>query len=153
MSELTDGLDKLIQKAALDGALTQDAVAQFHALVTQCDSQAEELRSLQKVNTEIIDARDELSRKVKIMLDDANELSTRAAAVEEAEDEHRDRKVRLECAELRVKDHKEMFTTVFRNSVLRKEVMTPVTPGPVDQYGTKQPDAPPAKDEVKEEET
>lgn len=153
MSKLTDELDKLIQKAALDGALTQDAVAQFHALVTQCDSQAEELRSLQKVNTEIIDARDELSRKVKVMLDDANELGTRAAAIEEDENDHRDRKVKLECAELRVKDHKEMFTTVFRNSVLRKEVMTPVTPGPIDQYGTKQGDVLPTKDTVEEEET
>ena len=153
MSDLTDGLDKLIQKAALDGALTPEAVAQFHSLVKQCDSQAEELRSLNKINSEIIDARDELSRKVKIMLDDANELSTRAAAIEADEDEHRNRKVQLECANLRVTDHKEMFTTVFRNSVLRKEVMTPVTPGPVDQYGTKQPDAYPAKDEVKEEET
>ena len=102
MSELTDELDKLIQKAALDGALTQDAVAQFHALVTQCDSQAEELRSLNKVNSEIIEKRDELKSKLQIMLDDANELSTRAAAIEEGENEHRDRKVRLECAELRV---------------------------------------------------
>ena len=153
MSDLTDNLDKLIQKAALDGALTTDAVAQFHSLVKQCTSQAEELRDLHKLNSEIIDARDELSRKVKIMLDDANELSLRAAAIEEDEDDHRDRKVKLECAELRVKDHKEMFTTVFRNSVLRREVMTPVIPGPVDQYGTKQGDTFPTRDTVEEEET
>ncbi len=153
MSDLTTELDKLIQKAALDGALTPQAVDQFHALVQQRDAQAIELRELQKVNTEIIEKRDELSRKVKIMLDDANELSTRAAAIEEDENDHRDRKVKLECAELRVKDHKEMFTTVFRNSVLRKEVMTPVSAGPVDQYGTKQGDVYPSRDTVEEEET
>jgi len=153
MSELTDQLNIVIQKAALDGTLTKSALDQFQALVEQCDSQATELRELQKVNTEIIDARDELSRKVKIMLDDANELSTRAAAIEEDENEHRDRKVRLECAELRVTDHKEMFITVFRNSVLRKEVMTPVGAGSVDQYGTKQPDSLPVRDTVEEEET
>ncbi len=124
MSELTENLDKLIQKAALDGALTPDAVAQFHALVIQGDAQAEELRELQKVNTEIIEKRDEYSRKLKIMLDDANELSTRAAAIDASEQEHRDREVRLECAELRVQDHKEMFKVVFRNAIIRREVMT-----------------------------
>ena len=124
MSELTENLDKLIQKAALDGALTPDAVAQFHALVIQGDAQAEELRELQKVNTEIIEKRDEYSRKLKIMLDDANELSTRAAAIDASEQEHRDREVRLECAELRVQDHREMFKVVFRNAIIRREVMT-----------------------------
>ncbi len=151
MNELTENLDKLIQKAALDGALTPDAVAQFHALVTQCDEQAKDLRELQKVNTEIIEKRDEYSRKLKIMLDDANELSTRAAAVDEQENEHRDRKVRLECAELRVKDHKEMFTTVFRNSVLRKEVMTP-NENHTDVNGA-QHSSFSTKDSVEEEET
>jgi len=151
--EVLQELEKVMIKAALDGVLTQSAVDQFHAVLKQNAAQAEELRELQKVNSEIIDARDELSRKVKIMLDDANELSTRAAAIEEDEDEHRDRKVRLACAELRVQDHKEMFTTVFRNSVLRKEVMTPVSAGPVDQYGTKQPDSLPVRDTVEEEET
>jgi hypothetical protein len=61
--------------------------------------------------------------------------------------------IRKECADLRVTDHKEMFTTVFRNSVLRKEVMSPVSAGPIDQYGTKQSDVYPSKDTVEEEET
>ena len=33
MSELTIELDKLIQKAALDGALTQKAVDMFHSVL------------------------------------------------------------------------------------------------------------------------
>jgi uncharacterized protein (DUF3084 family) len=151
MSELTDGLDKLIQKAALDGALTPEAVAQFHSLVTQCDAQAGELRELQKVNTDIVEKRDELSRKVKIMLDDANELSTRAAAIEADEDEHRNRKVQLECANLRVTDHQEMFRVVFRNAVVRREVVTPGSAS-FDQYNTKT-DNFPDKTPVEEEET
>lgn len=151
MSELTDGLDKLIQKAALDGALTPEAVAQFHSLVTQCDAQAEELRELQKVNTDIVEKRDELSRKVKIMLDDANELSTRAAAIEADEQEHCDRKVRLECAELRVADHQEMFRVVFRNAVIKRDVVTPGSAS-FDQYNTKT-DNFPDKTPVEEEQT
>lgn len=151
MSELTDGLDKLIQKAALDGALTPDAVAQFHSLVKQCDAQAEEIADLQKVNENITTNRDELSRKLKIMLDDANELSTRAAAVHEAEQEHANREVKLECAELRVKDHQEMFRVVFRNAVIKRDVVTPGNSS-FDQYNNKT-DNFPDKTPVEEEQT
>jgi hypothetical protein len=151
MSELTDNLDKLIQKAALDGALTQDAVAQFHSVVTQCDAQAEELRSLTKIHGEVMGERDEAKRKLKVMLDDANELSTRAAAIEADEQEHCDRKVRLECAELRVTDHQEMFRVVFRNAVIRREVVTPGSAS-FDQYNTKT-DNFPDKTPVEEEQT
>ncbi len=153
MSDLTTELDKLIQKAALDGALTPQAVDQFHSLVTQCDAQAEELRSLAKIHGEVMEARDKYKQRLDTMLNDANELSTRAAAIEADEDEHRDRKVMLKCANLRVEDHKEMFKVVFRNSVIRQGVMTPVIPGPVDQYGTKQGDTFPTKDDVEREET
>ncbi len=149
MTDLTKELDKLIQKAALDGALTPEAVAQFHSLVTQCDAQAGELRELNKVNTEIISARDELSRKLKIMLDDANELSTRASAIEADEDEHRNRKVQLECANLRVTDHQEMFRIVFRNAVIKRDVVTAGSAS-YDQYNTKTdnfPDKTPVEEE------
>ena len=151
MSELTDNLDKLIQKAALDGALTTDAVAQFHALVTQCDAQAKELRDLTKIHGEVMEARDEAKRKLKIMLDDANELSTRAAAIEADEDEHRNRKVQLECANLRVTDHQEMFRVVFRNAVIKRDVVTAGSAS-YDQYNTKT-DNFPDKTPVEEEET
>lgn len=151
MSELTDQLDKLIQKAALDGALTQDAVSQFHSLVKQCDAQAEELRELNKVNSATIKSRDELSRKLKIMLDDANELSTRGAAIEADEDEHRNRKVQLECANLRVTDHQEMFRVVFRNAVIKREIVTPGSAS-YDQYNTKT-DNFPDKTPIEEEQT
>ena len=35
MTELTDKLETVIQQAALDGALTKDAVSQFHSLVVE----------------------------------------------------------------------------------------------------------------------
>jgi len=151
MSELTEQLDTMIQKAALDGALTQDAVAQFHSLVQQCDAQAEELRSMNKINVELVDKCEKTKEKLTIMLSDANELSTRAAAIEVGEDEHRDRKVRLECAELRVKDHQEMFRVVFRNAVIKRDVVTPGSAS-FDQYNTKT-DNFPDKTPVEEEET
>lgn len=151
MSDLTNELDRLIQKAALDGALTPEAVAQFHSLVKQCDAQAEELLTFHASNKALTKERDELSRKLKIMLDDANELSTRAAAVDASEQEHRDREVKLECAELRVKDHQEMFRVVFRNAVIKRDVVTPGSAS-FDQYNTKT-DNFPDKTPVEEEET
>lgn len=149
MSELTDQLDKMIQKAALDGALTEDAVAQFHSLVTQCDAQAEELRSLAKIHGEVMAARDKYKQRLDIMLKDANEISTRAAAVEEQENEHRDRKVQLECANLRVTDHQEMFRVVFRNAVIKRDVVTAGSAS-FDQYNNKTdnfPDKTPIEEE------
>ena len=153
MSELTDNLDKLIQKAALDGALTADAVAQFHALVEANESQTKQLGSL----------RDDLGKKTKECdtlrqeRDSARDIRGTFKARIESLDEREKEMTKLEMTAAhqaeRVKDHKEMFTTVFRNSVLRKEVMTPVGAGPIDQYGTKQSDVYPSKDTVEEEET
>lgn len=151
MTDLTDQLDKLIRKAALDGALTESAVDQFHSLVKQCDSQAEELRSLNKLNTELKDKRDKLTTELHL----SQTLNKVAAEAEIAMIEREKHITRLELtAELeskRVQDHKEMFTTVFRNSVLRKEVMTPVAPAPMDQGMRGTPEYP-SRDTVEEEE-
>lgn len=133
MTDLTDQLDRLIQKAALDGALTKDAVDQFHALVTQCDSQADELRKTNKINTDLIDSRD----KIRIELDIAKKLNQLAAEAEVALIEREKFITTLtlnaEHQKQRVADHISMFQTVFRNSVLRKEVLTPVEAARMDQ--------------------
>ncbi len=151
MTDLTDQLDKIIRKAALDGALTEDAVAQFHSLVTQCESQAEELRSLNKLNNELIDKRDKLT----IELTQSKTLNEIAV---KAELEMIERELKMTTLELtathekqRVQDHINMFTTVFRNSVLRKEVMTPLEATRMDQ-GMQGQGGYASKDTVEEEE-
>ncbi len=139
MTDLTDQLDKIIQKAALDGALTKEAVDQFHSLVKQCDAQAEELRSQEKVNTKLIDERD----KLKVDLGMAQTLNKVAAEAEIAMIEREKFITKLELTatheKQRVADHINMFTTVFRNSVLRREVMTPLAPTKMDQGISGQP--------------
>ena len=139
MTDLTDQLDKLIQKAALDGALTSEAVAQFHSLVKQCESQAEELRSLNKLNNDLKDKRDKLTTDLQ-MAKKLNEIAV-TAELEMIEREKKMTTLELtaEHEQRRVKDHKEMFTTVFRNSVLRKEVLTPVEATRMDQGMSGQP--------------
>lgn len=151
MSELTIELDRLIQKAALEGALTQDAVAQFHAVLTKCDAQTDKINELDKALADVREERDRIAtqrdnmqKQVLLDAERVNELEEREKKITEME-------VREECTMLRIADHQEMFRVVFRNAVVRKEVMTPVEGLKADQYGTSH--APWAqKDTVEEEE-
>ena len=152
MSELTEQLDKIIQQAALDGALTQKAVDQFHSIIVQNTALETEVASLETV----LDERAKKIDRLEIDLGMAKTLNKVAA---EAEIEMIEREKNITTLELtaehekqRVKDHISMFTTVFRNSVIRKEVMTPVTPAPMDQ-GMRGTDGYPQRDTVESEET
>lgn len=153
MTMLTEELEVIIQKAALDGALTQDAVAQFHALVTERDAIKVELEELKKAHATLIVNRDALNAKMQAAVTCAEEWAGREQDLMDREGKCTELEIRKECADLRVTDHQEMFRLVFRNSVIRRGVMTPVSAGPIDQYGTKQSDVFPTKDEVEEEET
>lgn len=125
MTELTDKLETVIQQAALDGALTKDAVSQFHSLVV-------ERNALKDANEEWEENDKKLKKEVEKLvtdLDIARTLNKVAAEAEVAMIEREQKITTLELTaehmEERVKDHKEMFSLVFRNSVIRKEVMTP----------------------------
>lgn len=152
MTELTEQLEVIIQKAALDGALTQDAVAQFHALVKERDAIRTELDDLQKVHENTRINRDALNEKLQAATQCAEEWAGREQDLMDREGKCTELEIRKECADLRVSDHQEMFKVVFRNSVLRQGVMTPLPGLKQDQYGTAH--APYAqKDDVESEET
>jgi len=150
MSELTEQLDKIIQQAALDGALTQKAVDQFHSIITQNAALETKVASLEIVV-------EERRKRISGLEIDVGISKTLVDLAAKAEIEMIEREKNITTLELtaehekqRVKDHINMFTVVFRNSVLRKEVMTPVTAA-FDQYNNRQ-DGFPAKDTVEEEE-
>jgi hypothetical protein len=151
MSELTEQLDKIIQQAALDGALTQKAVDQFHSVLTQNTALETKVASLEIV----VEERAKRISGLEIDIGLAKTLVEVAGKAEiemmEREKKMTELELRAEYQLVRVNDHKEMFTTVFRNSVLRKEVMTPVTPAPMDQ-GMRGTDGYPQRDTVEEEE-
>ena len=152
MSELTEQLDKIIQQAALDGTLTQKAVDQFHSIITQNAALETKVASLEVV---VEERRKKISGlEIDVAL---SKTLVEVAAKAEVEMIEREKKMtelelRAEYQLVRVNDHKEMFKTVFRNSVLRKEVMTPTHPSAPDQYGTRQ-EGYPNKDTVESEET
>lgn len=127
MSDLTDTLEKVIQQAALDGALTADAVSQFHSLVVErnalkdANEEWEETdekhkKDLEKITTQ----RDNMQQQILLHVERESELEERETQVTRLE-------IEKECAEIRVEDHVKMFELVFRNLEVRRNVF-PVQP-------------------------
>jgi len=149
MTDHINEIDKIIQKAALDGVLTKGAVTQFNELIHERDALAKTVDEQKIALEKEIAGTKELLAKLSTYSDMEQQLITREASVEEEELTHRDRRIQLECAELRVKDHKEMVSLVFRNTVLKKQVVTPGS-ATIDQYGTRNsefPDTTPVEEE------
>ncbi len=124
MSELTDTLDKVIQKAALDGALTHEAVAQFHTLVKERDALKDANEEWERNDKVMTKERDELRKRVTALDECCQDWAGKEQDLMDRENKCTELEVRKECAEDRVKDHQEMFRVVFRNAIVRKEVMS-----------------------------
>ena len=137
MTELTIELDRLIQKAALDGALTEDAVAQFHAVLLENGALKESLEGKERFEIE----RNRTMEKLETDLRIAQGLNEVAAKAEVAMIEREQNITTLELnakhEAKRVEDHKEMFDKVFRNLEVRRNVFVAPVPGGVDQYGNR----------------
>lgn len=152
MPDLAQDLEKLILKAGIDGALTEEAVSQFHALVKERDAIKTELVDLKKVHENTVINRDALNEKLQAAETCAQEWAGREQDLMDREGKCNHLEMEAKYQGLRVEDHKEMFKTVFRNSVIRQGVMTPLPGLKADQYGTSH--APYAqKDDVETEET
>ena len=151
MSELTEQLDKIIQQAALDGALTQKAVDQFHSIITHNAALETKVTALE----ETVEDRGKKISTLELDLGMAKTLNKVAAEAEIVMIEREQKMTTLELTanfqEQRVNDHKKMVELIFRNSVIRKGVMTPTHPSAPDQYGTRQ-EGYPQQDTVEEEE-
>lgn len=129
-------IKRIIDKAGIDGALTEEAIKVFNNLIAKTKSLKIELKELKTTH-------DELDTKY---LDQGSKLAkaqTELRAFNDREDELEKREESMLRLELiaqyekeRVDDHKEMFSLVFKNLEVRRTVFTPV-PGvaAVDQYG------------------
>ena len=125
MTELTDKLEKLIQQAALDGALTEDAVSQFHSLVV-------ERNALKDANVEWEESDKQAKKEIEKLVERCSNMqkqillhTEREAELEEREKKITEMEVREECTMLRIADHQEMFRVVFRNAVIKRDVLSP----------------------------
>ena len=152
MPDLAKDLEKIILKAGIDGALTEEAVNQFHSLVKERDALKTSLAHEEKVRKEEADK----AMRYHEQLAAANEMlsnwATREEELKDRESKVTELEIRKECAETRVADHQEMFRIVFRNAIVRKEVMTPLEAGEPNQYNSCPSGGYAQKDTVEEEE-
>jgi hypothetical protein len=145
MSEqLNEELGKLIQKAAIDGTLSKSAVEQFNGLLVDNENLQKDVAVKVKRIQDLEEQVKSLTEQNHNYAEIQNGVKEREEACRAKEQEHRDRQVKLECAEMRVADHQNMFGLVFRNAVIKSSVLgqelvaIPGTPDQVDQYGNRQ---------------
>lgn len=127
MSQLTEDLDRLIQKAALDGALTQKAVDMFHTVLGENKEITDKCVKLEQTQNRMEKEKKELDALLAQTSLKLGDYQTRERELVERETKITVLEMQAKYELARVEDHKEMFKVVFRNSVLRKEVMTPAS--------------------------
>jgi len=146
-------IEKAVQTAAINGTLTKDAVDMFHGILTENKEQKEELSKVNSHLAECKKERDGLSRKVSDMSTKLGAYEVREVELASRESQHEVLQMTVKYEQKRVEDHKEMVRLVFRNTTVRKEVMTPLRGSEgLDQYNTQLPGGYASKDTVEEEE-
>ncbi len=127
MTELTEKLEKVIQQAALDGALTEDAVAQFHSLVKERNALKDANVEWEETDKKSKKAHEALNTSLSQVNTQLSDYQTRERELVERETKVTRLEIERECADIRVKDHINMVELVFRNLEVRRNVF-PVSP-------------------------
>lgn len=144
MDKYIQEIQNTIEKAAIDGALTKDAVKQFNGLIEDSEALMEKAVKLEQT----LMKRDKDVQELTSKLTMSQGLNKIAAQMEAAIIDRERKMTELELTAKheakRVEDHQNMFGLVFRNAVIRSSVLgqelvaIPGTPDTVDQYGVRQ---------------
>ena len=141
MDKVTDKLNAIIQEASLDGTLSKRAIDLFHGILKE----NEDFKTQLEANVDKIKADALMIDGLKIDLDIAKGLNKVAMEAEMAMIEREKHMTTLELTakhhEQRVVDHQFMFTQVFRNLEMRRNVFVAPVPGAPDQYGNRGADS------------
>lgn len=123
-NELTRELSKAIQKAAIDGTLSESAARQFEDTLV-------ENRSLTEDNNKCGDRIDELEAELSARVIRCDKAETclqewmgREQDLLSRESQAEVLSMSVEYEKKRVEDHKTMVGLVFRNTLLKKQVMS-----------------------------
>jgi hypothetical protein len=137
-------IQNAIEKAAIDGTLTKDAIGQFNSLIEHNEALQSQALDFDKKFYRQDGEIKELTTNLSI----AQGLNKVAAEMEAAIINREQKMTELELTAKheakRVEDHQNMFGLVFRNAVIRSSVLgqelvaIPGTPDTVDQYGVRQ---------------
>ncbi len=127
MTELTDKLEKVIQQAAIDGALTKEAVGMFHGVLEDNEELRESLEKKDRLERERVTTLETANSNLAQATTKLSDYQTRERELEERETKITRLEIERKCADLRVEDHKEMVKLIFRNLEVRRNVF-PVSP-------------------------
>jgi len=127
MTELTDTLEKVIQQAALDGALTTDAVAQFHSLVVERNALKDANEEWEETDEKHKKEHAKLNAELEGTITKLHDYVTRERELVERETKVTRLEIEKECSDKRVEDHVKMVELIFRNLEVRRNVF-PVSP-------------------------
>lgn len=124
MSTTLELINKVIQKAGIDGALTDDAISYFNKVILN----VKELKVEVAAHLKEIDELKELNKTYAVK---NSEIEKELRAFNNREDELEEREKTMLKLELvadyeaeRVRDHKEMFGVVFKNLGIRRTIYT-----------------------------
>jgi len=140
MSNTVDQIQKIIQKAGIDGTLTEEAVGFFNKTIEKLKSLKVELEESKRIY-------ESLNKNFNGKCEQLEKVTAALKAYNDREDELETREKEMLKLELtaqyereRVDDHKEMFNVVFRNIEVRRGVFTPYAATPGDPgMGTQYP--------------
>lgn len=134
MTHAMEQVAKELKQAVLDGALTDEAMAYFNDVVRERD----ELRAAKEHLEEEGKIAESLAKNLREQRDkltkDLAECKARESGLEAREKAITKLELQAEFHQMRVADHKEMFSLVFRNTTLRKKVLVPVEGKQASQY-------------------
>jgi len=133
---IEEELGKMIQKAAIDGTLNEKAVEHYNAIIaenkalhTALDEKREDYRQADQERMNLRSALTAVQESVDGFEQREKELAEKESAAEVLA-------MTVKYEQKRVEDHKEMVGLIFRNTLLKRQAMTPGHHGHVDQYGT-----------------
>ena len=136
--DLTQELEKVIQKAAIDQTLTPKAVEHFQEQIRQAGDLKKEVERLEKRKTEQAQEIERVVTKNREYKDELDAYKAREASLVERENKARELELKAEYQGTRVQDHKDMMGIIFRNTEVRRNIYENRQEVYTDQYGTRQ---------------
>ncbi len=133
MSAHLDDISKIIQKAALDGALTEGAVKQFNEMIEANESQRKQLSSLRDDLAKATKSVDTLRKERDAAVAIRGTFKERIESLDVREKEMTKLEMTAANASARLQDHKEMMALIFKPGEVRREAWKSI-PG-FDEHG------------------
>jgi len=122
MTDMMNDIGKAIQKAALDGALTEDAISQFNEMVKDNAQYVKDIDKLEKDAERQSDVIAAIQRERDDARTVRDELIKRQDDLTEREKKMTELELQAKHEATRVADHRFFIETVFKPAAMRTEV-------------------------------